>query len=597
MKEWREQLERQILLFPVFIVICVSVVFLLGGRVQPWIWWMTLAATCILPAITLRSFAALRYSAAFAGFLVLVWIATGTSFSSFYDGLSYHLPAIRMMIDGWNPVTQATREALKSAGYSPEECWWLHVLSMPKSVWYFSAAAYSFFNDPWNIMFPLLPFMYLAVAFSVCRVMGEVHWAYKATGLLVLFLSMPKMFFVVDAAVALAGAGLLLNMYDTLKNGRWSWTRLLVFSFWMCTSKQTGLFHCFLFYVGFAAFYLRSRHSLKRIATVGAVLTASVLIVNASPYLTAWRHFGHPLYPRMRAPGSNMPTYDITSDFYNANEDTKQMGHIGRFVCAFVSKNAAHQYYKVKLHRDIFEPRARYWEGDSPTSWWVRIGLLASLAVMLAFGDRQQRQIIPMIVVPLALMPTQMIGYIRYTPWVFVAFLFALHDAMASKVKAVRYGVAAMALAVALPCLAVRMVKTAPRIEGRAALNEYLKGGAVLEKVFTEPLGYEVAFPGEFWIQALNARLLLKEVGAFQSAEVIKLEETDMKRNRYVPFFDYSFLVDDCEGILRLSRFQRMNAGLEPKTKAAYLICAAKSWTFDLWLCLYARIKFSPIRW
>ena len=332
-RKWKnlrlEIFESQILLFPMSVVVLLSFVFLFGGHCAPWIWWVAFSFVVVLPFFKYHSFHCLYHLFILLLFMALIWLLVGCSFSAVDDTMAYHMPAIRMMIDGWNPVYQATALDLTEAGYLLDEFWWIHVLSMPKSVWYFNAAAYCFFADPWNIMFPILPFLYVSAAMSLWRVMGAIHVMYKLIGSIVMFCVLPNFPLVVDEIVALAGMGLLLNMYDVLKNGRWNWTRLIVFSFWMCTAKQTGLFHCFLFWCCFAMLYLRSSVALIRLAFVGIVMLTSVCVVNASPYLTAWRNFGHPLYPKVCPADSNLSSIDITSDFLNQNEDAQRWDILG----------------------------------------------------------------------------------------------------------------------------------------------------------------------------------------------------------------------------------------------------------------------------
>ena len=49
------------------------------------------------------------------------------------------------------------------------------------------------------------------------------------------------------------------------------------------------------------------------LAALGGALAALFLVVCANPYLTSWRHYGHPLYPVYSVDEARFPSHDLTS--------------------------------------------------------------------------------------------------------------------------------------------------------------------------------------------------------------------------------------------------------------------------------------------
>ena len=110
--------ERQILLFPVLVVLIVSVTFLFGGRCAAWHWWLSVLAVLTIPftCSSCMSWDAVKSDCFFMMFLIIVWILSNVFIATGgHDQNIYHFPAIRMLSLGWNPVYSATPEALSSA--------------------------------------------------------------------------------------------------------------------------------------------------------------------------------------------------------------------------------------------------------------------------------------------------------------------------------------------------------------------------------------------------------------------------------------------------------------------------------------------------
>lgn len=425
---------RQTLLFPVAVTMLASVSFLLGGRCAAWQWWVCVAGTLLWGAW--RGGWGRRGCLAnglFMALLAFVWVAAGCSMTAgWMDTLTYHLPATRLLIEGWNPVWEGTPEALAGAmGIDPWEMRQWHVLSMPKSVWVFDAVAYFFTQTPLNILYPLYPFLFLTAATQVW-LLPKTHDLWPRLLLLaaVWVLCPAPAFSMVDAAVALGAMGVLAGMGRALGGERPDWVALIVHSFWLASAKQMGLFACGLFWVLFALVWLwRERTSWRRalgvLSGVAAALGVLLCLACASPYFSMWRAYGHPFYPKYTADPGKHPVYDITYDFLQQNEDAQAMGHLGAFVNAYVSQTLAQTYYKWNLGRADFAPRASTWNqgGDAgfdsagPTKRTDRLLLVCAFAFVLLFGGARERFLAASMAIVLLAIPTPMLGYLRYTPW------------------------------------------------------------------------------------------------------------------------------------------------------------------------------------
>ena len=150
--------ETAWLLFPVCVTLTTALTFLCGGRVTPFQWW-----GCLLGALgfiffwgkySLRS--RITVCIGMLLLLALLWVCAGVIFVRFWTDFScYHYPAIRLLIEGWNPIYDATPESITTTiGINTKWMRVWHILSMPKAAWYFSAAAYPFFKAPFNLLFP-----------------------------------------------------------------------------------------------------------------------------------------------------------------------------------------------------------------------------------------------------------------------------------------------------------------------------------------------------------------------------------------------------------------------------------------------------------
>lgn len=430
-------LEFPILIFPVMVVGIVATTFLFPeGRCGAWQWWTAVTGTiffCLVRTGMKRGFVV---SVVFLLGLAGVWLATQViQVRCFCDILGYHNPATRMMIEGWNPVWHGTFDGMCMAvGIPLESIWPYHVIGMPKGPWYFCAAAYFFTGNPYNLVFPIMPFLFFGTMYAVLLVLRQQLYSWWGVGIAVSII----IFFMpgdsaVDMAVTLGGMGLLTSFYDYFKSGRWNWLRLMVFTFWMAVSKQTGMFHCGVFWILFifVILFRKDWMCLRRIVLVGLISVFLIGPVVVSPYLTSLVNFGHPLYPQYSGDEQNFPAVHITNDFFRRNEDAAAMGHVGAYLNAYVSSFAMRVYYEYKLGKKNFAPDAAPWrqhkhDKGTPTNGWFKIVFCVSILVLATLGGMGGKIVALCVVAGTLAVPTEMVGYVRYTPYYFYPIVFCI---------------------------------------------------------------------------------------------------------------------------------------------------------------------------
>lgn len=579
-------LEEQALVFPVAVTVLASATLLLGGRCAAWQWWGALGGVC-LAAFFVRRGTVRRRLAGVGLFLVLLagmWVAANVSLTQgWMDTLVYHLPATRLLMEGWNPVYTVTPEALTAMGVDPWEMRLWHVLSMPKSVWVFSAVAWRFTGATMNLFLPLFPFLFLTAVAQVWRFLGGVSpWARSlAVGAIWVALPSPT-HSMVDCAVALGAMGLLSAMGRVIRDACWDGLGLVAHSFWLASAKQMGLCACVVFWVLFGVVQLwRHRAAYgavaRRLVCVAAVMGTLLCVVCASPYFTMWRNYGHPLYPNHTTDAERAPVREITVDFRWCNADAAAMGHVGSAVNAYVSQSLAAAYYRRKLGQEIFAPRRSPWsqggedgfESAGPTKLGDRLALLFPLAIVFLLGGRAERVLGVLVVAGALAVPTPMLGYLRYVPWVWFVWPLALgaFARRASMPWPRRVG-----LAVATVALAVPLIKGALSVAAavdaayaaQLALREapprvvygYYSGGLKvnsLEEV--DRLVPAATFGNPLRTSLCNLRLLCRQTPALRTAEVRALERFGEAREQWPTFPGGEFKVAPGTDLQRFSLF------------------------------------------
>ncbi len=559
--------ERQVLLFPLLVVLLTSIVFILGGHITAWLWWLPVLGTLGLPFLN-RSIPTRTRIQATAYFLLLligVWIFAGLCVTvGWMDTLCYHLPAIRLMIDGWNPIWCGTEEAIATTmNIDPWHMRLWHVLSMSKTTWIFSTVAYQFTNTPFNLLFPLFPFLFITACAQVLRFAKPYPLLAKGLLLFLLWSITPaSTFSIADSATFLGAVGVLCTMGVYFREGRMQWTSVIVHSFWLMTAKPTGLLTCFLFWVLFSFIYLWQhrtilKHAITHLSLTAGALTLLLLITCASPYITSWVNFGHPLYPKYTADPTNFPVIDFTGDFNIRNEDAARMGALGYFVNAYVSTTLTHAYYMWRDDLDTFTPRQQTWsqggengkESDSPTTTRYRITHVLCFLIVLLLGRKPEKLLATFILLGIFAVPTTtMIGYTRYVPWVSLIQLLAVCSLASIRLKHLRRLSLLVITLALLPSVAKTGLGFLATIDQCYAsyttlkhppqtLYAYYSGGLSQSEAETlDRIDFSLSREKRFYLSVNNLLLLREDVPELQNIPIQVLELYGEERDAYLTF-------------------------------------------------------------
>ncbi len=419
-----ETFERQVLVFPLLVVVLACASFLFGGTCAAWQWWTAVAAVVLVPFVRKdRRRAALGAAGLFALLLFALRFLLPPVFWDVMEGddmSSCHLPMAQLLIEGWNPVSDPTEETIVASlgldiwGMAPQ-----HIAFMPKTLAVFSAVAYTFIEDPHALTFPLPSILWLGVLLTALRLFrGFPKWALVSSLIGILPLVTWQM--PVDLSLAYTSCGLLLTMQDALRRNRHDWIALTIWSAWMVLLKPNGVFGFFVFFLVFSIMsFQQEKFAWLRLATKFfswlAILALLSVLILWNPLGTSWRTFGHPLYPLRTVDAERFPTKNLTWDLGIGNDDFKKMGKVGLLAHAYISPSATIAYYRWKLERPDFDPDAITWAHPEFPNSSVRVGLMAMFAVLLLLRRGRPWAIAGLLL--LFLMPARYIGFTRYLPW------------------------------------------------------------------------------------------------------------------------------------------------------------------------------------
>lgn len=419
-----ETFERQVLVFPLLVVLLACGSFLFGGRCAAWQWWIAVATVVLVPFVRKDRW---RAALGAAGLFTLLLFALRCLIPPLVwddpacvDIPVYHQPMIQLLIEGWNPIADPTAENITAAlgldlwGMAP-----LHVAFLPKTMAVFSAVAFSFIRDPFALTFSGPFLLWLSVFLLVIRLFrGLTRLALGAALVFVLPMVDAKMF--VDLSMSFASCGLLLSMHDSLREKKCDWLALAVWAAWMMNLKLNGVLGAFVFCAVFAAATIWKNRTewkiwIARFAAFGCVLVALWGFVSWNPLVTSWRTYGHPLYPFKTVDAERFPVKDLTWDLGNGNDDYREMGKFGLLANAYLSPKATVSFYRWKTGRADFEPDCEWWSLNVFPSDSVRAGIWLLFAVLLLVPDGRLWALAGLVL--LVSVPDRMTGYTRYQPW------------------------------------------------------------------------------------------------------------------------------------------------------------------------------------
>lgn len=422
--------ERQLLVFPVIVVLLVSFAFFGEGTCALWQWLAATIATCALPwMFKARGKEPWMSTALFLiVWIGLLFVAPMTLDSDNGDNLNYHLPVIRLLCEGWNPVTDSDLSQIMDAlGLQRDGFGYHHVAFVARTIAVFSAVSYTFTRDPLAVTFPLVYFLFLGLMLSALRAFGR-----KGIPCAILFLLLVWRYVDidrhVDCSAALASAGLLMAMMGSFRRCALDPIPMISYTFWMFCLKIPCACAAVLFWlVFFVVVFRRQWNCRTEILRKGILMAVSVIVLFAvaafHPYGTSFRDYGHPLYPFKTVDEVKYPAHDITADFKVGNADYKLMSHPMLWINAFVSPKLVQAYYNRKLGRFDFKPHSLPWGDyedpyvgvDTPVSFMRRLSIWLAFGVLLVIPA--SRPFAWMLFLSLFVLPKQHIGYLRYMPW------------------------------------------------------------------------------------------------------------------------------------------------------------------------------------
>ena len=480
---------RVLLLFPIAVVTLAFAAFAFGGHCALWQWWLA-AAFAIATGFWRRpAREGIRAGLLFLAWMAIAWVGCGLAAApNWYDEAGYHLPAVRMLADGWNPLlVNAPEELLRLTGFAPTDFRVDHVLFMPKIVWVFSAVAYFFTNDLFNPLVPILWFLVPAVLMRIWRTMENAAIVWKVLVIPLLYCLLLGSAYVVDIVIQLAAIGLLLSFEEALSGKRVDVLSLVAYSFWMMGVKTTGLFHGGFFWTIFLVFAFVKKMDWRPLAKVVAGVSVLLAVTCSTPYFTSICHYRHPFYPNYTFDEKRFPVRDITEDFITCqNEDAASIGHFGKYVYSFIAPSLVRTWYRWRLQKPDFQPYSANYrhhpndgDGSVPTRWGMRFAFWVTIALLFFAGRKSFRPIMLMIVLGIGVAPLPMIGYVRYVPWWLLPILFLYIDLTCDGGRRRRM----LACLVLLGAFSIRpytlprrLCNTAKLVEDRLLLRQMLDG-------------------------------------------------------------------------------------------------------------------------
>lgn len=426
-------LPSALLLFPFLTVFFSAIGFFAGKGVSAW--WGFFA---LVLSAGMAWFSPNGKRAVFALLLLIAGAFCLNGLAVLYasaDADLYHMPAIRLLAEGWNPLQVVAPEEL--AKFYPE---WVgsrlgHVAFLPKATWLFSAVMYrgAGYAEAGNVLVILLAM----ALFGVLREALYTFWDIRGGWNKVLALGLTLSPWVIDNFFDATNDGCLYTLlllaafsgqlFLKTRENRWLLIALLVFPL-LGNVKFTGAAACAVT----VTVITLAGGGVRWLA--GCVLAAALtLLIGVSPYLTSWKQYGSPVYPLFA--GDVLQEHVLTADFADCNTDAEQMGYGGRFAYAYLSASLTKGYYRLKTGQERFEPELYIAQGGMEGLGWG-FRLLMCLGVLgWILSGKHGRVVLPLGMILLLtslLQPAGYVGYMRYVPQLYalpvVGLLAAFSD-------------------------------------------------------------------------------------------------------------------------------------------------------------------------
>ncbi len=356
----------------------------------------------------------------FMGVVGLVLIATMFTFSYVgTDAINYHYPMQRLLIEGWNPVFQSSIEKFSQLSTQGRFSLY-HTLFLPKVTSLCGAlialSTNLFAGDAF------LGYVLIFTLWSVSSLFAKIQWgcaswvswAFAAT----ITFSSKITSFLAGQVDYTAYAAFIIGLFSFLiwkKRGVLGDLVLgaLGFTFAML-AKSTGMV-CGILSILIGCIWVRRNIHFYWIIFA---MSLFIVIVGASPLLTAWIQYGSPFYPSMTF-DPTVPIVDITSDFVG-NADGESMGYFSRIIYAWFSKSLAIKGCAWLSGNSCFSPEFYVCGGVGGFGSWFSLMMLGSV---FAFSVSRKNTVFLLslfIFFTANLAPLKYIGYSRYFSQIWV---------------------------------------------------------------------------------------------------------------------------------------------------------------------------------
>ena len=346
--------------------------------------------------------------------VLLILTAFTTSYCS-HDAIGYHFPAQDILIRGWNPIYEATRESFEkyvgATQFAVD-----YVLFLPRInalTGALVASAVGFF-----VADSFLNYAFLFLLFAVSVRFSEKFWGASRLSAVVFSCGI-----VWTSKVTSIFAGLTdYLLYSTTLISIFSlvlWLRkherrdlyCMCLSMIFCAfAKSAGMFYIVVLLV---LLFAKGRH-FSEVRWAVFLWGICFLLLGFSPFVTSTLHYGCPFYPAVSFSSAH-PAVEMTHDF-GGNADALQMGYFARICYAWVSPSLAIKCCAWWYGKDVFNPMFQVCGGVAGLGTWYRLLLLFSCLSFLASRKNAVFYVCIGILLISNIAPLKWIGFARYFP-------------------------------------------------------------------------------------------------------------------------------------------------------------------------------------
>ena len=346
--------------------------------------------------------------------VLLILTAFTTSYCS-HDAIGHHFPAQDILIRGWNPIYEATRESFEkyvgATQFAVDYVLFLPRINALTGALIASAVGFFVADSFLNYAFLFLLFA-VSVRFSekfwgasrlssVAFSCGIV-WTSKVTSI---FAGLTDYLLYSTALISIFSLVLWLRHHE-----RRDLYCMCVSMIFCAFAKSAGMFYVVLLLV---SLLVKGRLSpgVHRAVFLWGIF---FLLLGLSPFVTSTLHYGCPFYPAVSF-SSAQPAIEMTHDF-GGNVDALQMGYLARICYAWVSPSLAIKCCAWWYGKDGFNPVFQVCGGVAGLGAWYRMLLLLSCLSLLASRKNAVFYVCIGILLISNIAPLKWIGFARYFP-------------------------------------------------------------------------------------------------------------------------------------------------------------------------------------